>query len=333
MKNASILVPAAVFVALGVGFCRARRAEGARALPSFSPPAGAQLAPLEAPGGDRTLSGRVVDIDSNPIAGVTVFLRSSDVPFWTETGADGAFELRGLVDGPHEVALVKWGHPPRMAHIDSPTEGVELTLTPPKPPPPRLPAIAAAPLSGRVAHPLGGAFADVEGYEIQLEPRTEVTEFQAAVLRRIPSDGRGFFAVEDLAFGEYSVRVVPSWASGGSWPDLVSLADAQLLHAVDGGDFAVFGLEVGAIEATVVDPNGKALEGAYAILSDARDASRVWPPQQSDGYGVLRFLDLPPGRYRISLRAGESAIEELLVDVANAEVSRPPLPPLAVRKR
>ncbi len=333
MRNAPTLFTAAVFVAVGVGYCRARQAESVRLLPAFAPPPGAQLGPLDAPIGEFALAGQVVDIDSNPAAGVSVFVRSNDVPLWAETDADGRFRLLGLVGGPHEIALVKWGHPPRVARVDEPREDLVLTLAPPKPPPPPLPQIATAALAGRVAHPLGGNYADEEGYELQFEPRGDLTDFGAAVLRRVSTDARGFFALEDLAHGDYFVHVLPSWAAGGSWPDLVSLADAQFAHAPDGGDFAVFGLEAGALEATVVDPDGQPIDGAYAILADAEDASRVWPPRVSDAFGLLRFSDLPPGRYRLSLRAGESPIEELVVEVHGSAVERPTLPPLAVRKR
>jgi hypothetical protein len=333
MRNASILFTAAVFVACSVGYCRARRADSTRLLPAFAPPPGAQLEPLRAPIGERVLSGQVVDIDSNPAQGVNVFVRSNDVPLWVETDAAGRFRLEGLVDGPHEVALVKWGHPPRVARIDRPSEDLVLTLAPQKAPPAPLPAITATALVGRVAHPLGGSYADEEGYELQFEPRGDITAFGGAVLRRTSTDARGFFALEDLAHGDYFVHVVPSWASGGAWPDLVALADAQYEHSAEGGDFAVFGLDAGALEGTVLDPAGQPIDGAYAILSDAADASRVWPPRVSNAFGVLRFSDLPPGRYRLSLRAGESPIEELVVDVDAADVARPELPRLAVRKR
>lgn len=333
MRNLSLLFTAAVFAAAGVSFCRARRAESESALPTFAPAPGAQLEELKAPLGSHVLAGQVVDIDLAPTPGVTVFLRSNDAPFWVETDSEGRFQLQGLGAGPYEVALVKWGFPPRSTRVEQPAEDVLLTLAPPKPPPSPLPAISSSALSGRVAHPLGELWEDADGYELQFTPRADITELKGAVHRRVAADRRGFFALEDLAHGDYQVRVLPSWASGGSWPDLVALADAQWEHRPDGSDFAVFGLEAGAIEASVVDPRGVPIDGAYAILADASNVAHVWPPRLSDAFGVLRFPDLPPGRYLLAIRAGESAIEELLVEVEPAEVSRPTLPPLTVRKR
>lgn len=333
MRNLPLLFTAAVFAAAGVGFCRARRAQSESALPAFAPAPGAQLEALTPPRGAHTLAGQVVDIDSQPAPGVTVFLRSNQTPFWTETDSEGRFHLRELGEGPYEVALVKWGFPPRIVRVNAPSDDARLTLAPPKPPPAPLPAISASALSGRVAHPLGDIWEDPDGYELQFTPRSDVTELKGAVHRRVATDRRGFFAVEDLAHGDYQVRVTPSWAAGGSWPDLVALSDAQWEHRAGGSDFAVFGLEAGAIEATVVDPRGVAIDGAYAILAEASNPARVWPPRMSDAFGVLRFPDLPPGRYLLAIRAGESAIEELRVDVTSSTVARPVVPPVTVRKR
>lgn len=333
MRHLPLVFTVVVFTVLAVGFFHARMARSELALPVFLPPTGAQLEPLEPPAGEHVLAGQVVDIDSEPAAGVNVFLRSDETPFWTETDAAGRFRLEGLGPGPYDVALVKWGFPPRSVRVEAPGEDLQLLLAPPKPPPPPLPELSSGALSGRVAHPLGNTWEDPEGYELQFTPRGDLTELKGAVQRWIRVDPRGFFAVEDLAHGDYLVRVLPSWAAGGSWPDLVALADAQLDHRPGGADFAVFGLELGALESTVVDPRGVAIDGAYAILSDADDATRVWPPRVSDAFGVLRFTDLPPDRYRLTVRAGESAIEELLVEIEPASVARPQIPPLTVRKR
>lgn len=333
MRQLSLLFTVLVLAAVAVGFFRARIAESEGALPAFAPAPGAQLDELKPPLGAATLAGQVVDIDANPTAGVTLFVRSNEIPFWTESDEQGRFRLEGLGEGPHEVALLKWGFPPRLVRVESPGEAVVLTLAPPKPPPPPLPSISASALSGRVAHSLGDVWEDAAGYELQFTPRGDVIDLKGAVQRRVATDRRGFFAIEDLAHGDYQVRVLPSWAAGGSWPDLVALSDAQWDHRSGGSDFAVFGLEAGAIESTVVDSRGVAIDGAFAILADASDPARVWPPRMSDAFGVLRFPDLPPGRYRLSVRAGESAIEELTVEVESARVARPTLPPLTVRKR
>jgi hypothetical protein len=59
----------------------------------------------------------------------------------------------------------------------------------------------------------------------------------------------------------------------------------------------------------------------------------VGPPRISDAFGVLHFTDLPAGAYRLSLRAGESPVAEVLVEVEPARIARPQVPPLVLRKR
>lgn len=333
LRRLTWIVPVTVALALLVGFLRAEWRRSERTLPQLARTPPPIFAPLYAPIGAAVLRGRVVDVDGEPVPEVALYLRSGDVPHWVTSDAEGRFAFERLLAGEIEVVVLAWGHPPRTHRLATGTGELELVLPPQVPPAPRLPDLAYAPASGRVAHPFSGAWVDPEGYEVIFEPRAPVTQLGGAVERRARTDARGFFAIDDLALGEYTVRVLPAWARGGTWPDLVvpELADYDHTGESFGGD--LFALQVGGIETDVRDPSGEPIEGALALLFDAENPSRAWLPQASDAFGHLRFLDLPPGSYALLVRAGEAQPPELVVDVEAEEITRPELPPLVVRKR
>ncbi len=104
--------------------------------------------PLEGPARERTVAGRVVDRNGQPVTGVNVF-QSGDSPTRTEatTGADGRFALSGVVERSTFVFARKPGYrfaglaiAPRSAEVtlvihrvDEPPRLVRETLPPPLP--------------------------------------------------------------------------------------------------------------------------------------------------------------------------------------------------------
>jgi predicted esterase len=56
--------------------------------------------------GTHTVRGRVTDAAGRPLAGVRI---ETGATHWTETDADGRYELRGLIDGPRQIAARKEG--------------------------------------------------------------------------------------------------------------------------------------------------------------------------------------------------------------------------------
>ena len=82
---------------------------------------------LEGPPGERKVTGRVVDRDGRPIGGVTVF-QSGDSPARTEaeTGADGRFELTGVVARPTFLFARKSGY--RFCGVAIAPEAADVTI-------------------------------------------------------------------------------------------------------------------------------------------------------------------------------------------------------------
>ena len=83
--------------------------------------------PVEGPPRERTVAGRVIDREGQPVAGVTVF-QSGDSPVRTEaeTGADGRFALNGVVARPTFLFARKPGY--RFAGLAVAPESADATL-------------------------------------------------------------------------------------------------------------------------------------------------------------------------------------------------------------
>lgn len=334
MRRFTLLLPALVALALLIGWWKAHWNDGAVDLPSFAPPQAPHFEELHAPHGPESLHGHVVDIDGRVVAGVALYLRSGGVPMWETSDEEGRFAFEGLATGDVEVVVIAWGHPPRTQMLTPGLEEREIVLLPHNPPPAMLNDVEYAVLGGRVDNPLGAAWSDPDGYEVVLVPRAPIEEFGGAVERRVRCDPRGFFLLEDVALGRFRAMVLPSWARGGSWPDLVAPEYAELEHTREVTESLVFALACGAIEASVRDTAGKPIEGAFVLLVDAAQTLHVWPPQTTDALGRFRFIDLPPGDYLLQLRAGESQVPDVKVTVRAGQVeSGLELPPLEVRKR
>jgi hypothetical protein len=334
VKRLTLLVPALVALALLIGWWKAHWTSGDAELPSFAPPRAPHFEELHAPSGPANLRGRVVDVDGAPVAGVALYLRSGGVPMWVTSDAEGHFAFEGLQTGDVEVVVLAWGHPPGTRVLATGDEEREVVLLPQNPPPDLLPDVEYAPLAGRVANPLGSRWSDPDGYEVVLIPREPLPHFGGTVERRARTGTEGFFELESLALGRFRVAVVPAWARGGSWPDLIAPDSSEFEQQRAITESVIFALDCGAIEAVVRDGAGEAVQGAFVLLVDAAEPLHVWPPQTSDALGRFRFLDLPPGKYLLQVRAGEGQITDVPVEVARAQVSGvPDLPPIQVRIR
>jgi hypothetical protein len=332
LKRLTVLVPIAVLLGLLWAYGAARMRQGARETPIFDEPHVLAQAPMGSPFGERVLRGRVVDIEGRAMAGVTLYFRSNDVPFSGKSDAEGRFSFEGLGEHEIDLAVLAWGHPPRM-HRVAPGEDVEIVITPPLEPPPPLAGFTSASVSGRVSNPLGRRWWDPDGYEVALIPRGSPAELGGAVERRVRCAPTGEFTIPDLVHGSYDVHVLPEWAAGSDWPDLVAPVSSRLEHAPGSQRSIAITLRCGVLEGTLSEPNGRRLEGAVVLLSPAAAPARLWPPIATDAEGRFRFLDLPPGAYLLSARAGEGALIDHPVHVENAQLSRPELPSIEVRKR
>jgi hypothetical protein len=308
------------------------------------------LEPLAAPGGALALRGSVHHAGAGPAADVLVALvRAEDDPAETEplyhayTTADGRFALARLAPGRYTVLLVHASAPPRTLALELPHAAVNgdaadgdvrWELAPPLPPLDVLPELARGALEGRIVVPaaLAQGLVDLAGFEVVLAPTEDTPPLAGAALQRTPTDATGRFALERVVAAAYAVEVLPPWARGGSWP---VLARGTARVAADGRVTLELALEVGGLAGELAEANGRPLVGAVISVAalDALDAvgePQLWPPATSDDAGRYRVALLPPGRYRVHLRAGAAATDTE-VRVEAGAVTRVPVARMEVR--
>jgi hypothetical protein len=166
-----------------------------------------------------------------------------------------------------------------------------------------------AELAGRIVVPPDF---DASGFEVVLEPG-EPTRIDSAGPRRVACDAQGNFKIEDLIVAQYGLRVLPAWARGGTWPDLLlGVGDGageqhEFTHKQGAGELRLR-LTLGTIAGALVEPDGRPIEGALVELELAGDPGRIWLPQSTDAAGKFALRALPRARYLLTLRAGGSAL-------------------------
>jgi hypothetical protein len=340
-----VLAPAVALVGLGLLVVGRFWLTAASTPPSFGPLPAPELGPMprlaERPPGGPRLAGTVLAPEGAPVEAALVYASPAGVPSWDVTDAAGHFELDWPPAGELEaapsfveVSVAAWDHPPLARTVDWGLQRVEIVLPPREEPTPRLPEVQTAPLAVQARPALdrpGGAPLELE---LVLEPVDPPEAFSTAILRRVRCEPDGVFRVDDLAHGRYRMRVLPGWAAGGSWPDLLAGQGPELEHPAPDGGPRELALADGAVAGEVNDPEGAPLEGALALLADATRPERLWPPCFTDPQGRFRFEQLPAGTYRLVLSAGEGRhIEEDLRVQAGAvlELDLPPLAPRAGR--
>ncbi|MFN0244530.1 MAG: carboxypeptidase regulatory-like domain-containing protein [Planctomycetota bacterium] len=306
MKILRLAIPIATLVALFLGWIAARfssRPDMALTIAAAAPPS---LPPLEFPAHDRELRGIVVDASGATVPDALVMARAGGEPFWTYSDASGAFHLERLPQGPWAVCVVARGFVPAKTELTGCLEPCRIDIGAPVPRMRTLQAVVRTPLAGRVVSEAAGT------YEVVLHPTLAPESLDAPVPRRVMTDAGGRFAIEDLAHGDYRLRVLPAWAESGSWPDL--------LRPLEGGDERAYvhdetakgrelalELAAGSLSAEIASTSGASVEGALVLIHPASDATRVWPPMTTGADGKLVVRDLPAGEYRISVRAGSAS--------------------------
>ena len=124
------------------------------------------------------------------------------------------------------------------------------------------------------------------------EPLGRVQPDGPAVQRRVLCDPDGRFALPDLAAGSYRVHVLPAWAAGGTWPDVLG-GEVRFDHDPASLRELVLPLAEGAIAGTLADRRGRTIEGALLLLTPVDQPGRLWPPATSDPRGGFLIEDLP----------------------------------------
>jgi hypothetical protein len=281
-------------------YVRERIDTGELSAPIFGDPDPPVLAPLAATQGEHAFSGRVRTSVGAALADASVTLLEANMPRATQTDRDGAFRFEGICAGTHELTVLAFGEEPQTFRVTLPREeALELSLAPPRPPLETLPAIERAPLRGR----LRAAAGTLDGLELWLEPALGTDPLAGVVPRRARVGNDGAFEFDALAAGAYSARVLPAWASGGSWP-IVAQHD---LEWRGGAEALEFDYQPATAALRVLDIAGRVMPGALVLLRERTAADRplhVWPARESDGAGEVRFDDLAAGEYEIEIAAG-----------------------------
>jgi hypothetical protein len=299
--------------------------DGEVAVPSF-----ASLPPLELPARKRILEGLVVTSGERPVADALVWLRAGDEPAWGFTDASGHFRIGPLPPGPWQASIVARGYVPERQEIADQDGPRTIVIGAPLPPPPRIAPLERGDLAGRIVAPLGGELA---GHAILLTPVLPLETIGGPVPRVAECDGEGRFVFDALIRGEYEVAVLPPWARGGSWPDLLRGLDApprRTRYDAGSGELEL-ALESGEIEGRLLASDGEPLEGALVLLSPKGDLSRPWPPISTGADGTFVARDLPPGNYAIQVRAG-AASAQVQVTLGARERRQASFEPLAITR-
>lgn len=291
------------------------------ALPELAPPP--DWGPLAQPAIERGpgIRGQVIDAAGRGVANAMVAAVRGERFFFVHAGDDGRFLMPEVPAGPLVVDVIAEGYPPVALETSAGTVPVELRLDEAEPEPPRFSELSASLLEGVV---LSSSASELEGYELVLTPEvapTSPTAVSPTVTRRVRVLRAGAFEVPDLVHGRYRVSLLPPWASGGDWPDLLRGLDEPprlVTHsAADPSAQLVLETRTGSVEQELTAPpvpgreQESPVHGATIFVRARPDdpgagqRPGLLPLAQSNEQGRYRVGDLPEGTYEVLVRAGE----------------------------
>lgn len=265
--------------------------------------------------GSATLRGRILGADGEPLAEASLFATVRGRPLWTVTAANGEFQLHGVDPGELDLSVLGRGYQALQTQVFVDGSSIDLQLTAKPLVAPILADPTQADLLGAVELSLGRT--DPEGYEVYLEPMNAPDELGGPIPRRAQVDDDGSFQVPDLIHGSYHLRLLPPYAAGGSWPDLLTGLDEPPLEFEHNRPLAGLRLlsRAGELAGTALSrpsPNEDARPIEGALLRAEPTTSQnpeehnpsILPAVTSNVQGHWLLRDLAPGRYRIYLTAG-----------------------------
>ena len=284
------------------------------------PPAEVRADPMP-PVGSETIAGRVVAEEDRPVRDALVETMHGSRVLWTHTDAEGRFRLPGVDPGPYRLTVVARGFLPARFEVEAGgASPAPLLLSRRVPPSPTVPAAVRSDLSVQLRSASGEG--DLGRFELVLIPEERPVRDAPAFPRWATFASDGTCNVPDLVHGRYRAQVLPSWARGGSWPDLLTELDGPgdlLSHPSENG----WDLELrsGEIRGRITDGTRRAdrrvefVAGALILVrptpsgSPERQDPRIWPPAESDEQGAFLVRDLPPGHYLVTVHSGDRRIE------------------------
>jgi len=311
---------------LGLATFRGLRREGLK-LPDFPRPPRVEFAPEVYATGAESLRGTVVDDTNRPVAEALVMADLNGELVWDYTDLGGAFTLSRLPDAELRVTVVARKYTSAVRMVRPPRGDLRIDLGPQVEPPPHLPEIGEGELEGSLNAAITGR--GLLDYEVQLVPVQPPEELGAPIPVRARVGADRTFRFPALLHGEYRIRVLPPWARGGSWPNLAAPEDAPFVHGPATERLEVT-IHAGEIAGRLIDLEGQFVEGALVRVAAVDAPGRPWPPLQTDETGAFSVRDLPPGRYRLQVDAGESSLDEV-IDVLARVTAEVDLDPLELR--
>lgn len=279
--------------------------------------------------GSSQIRGRIIDAAGTPVADASLFVAQNGRPLWTVSDAAGAFLLEDVNPGPVVVAINHRDHAPVRIETLAGPQSVELDLGERLPDPPSIPVLPVLDLEGTAS--VRGT-EDLTGYEVALLPTASANRREGGLPRRVLLDADGSFRVQNLLQAEYEVLLLPPWAQGGSWPDLLAGQNHRHLRythppAEQGAPTALdLVAQAGEVSGFAHDrDDGRLLQGAMIVALPVRSDGespdqRRFPAVQSDATGAFRLRHLPPGRYLVRLAAGADRREVEVVVPAQGAV-------------
>ena len=292
-------------------------------------------APQSAP---LLLEGLLLDDSDEPLVGALIALAEAPALTFDHSGDDGRFQLFAPPDCPElvpplRVDVLAEGFRTASFELDPATPELVLRMRERWAPAPELGVLSTSRAELRL---LGPAAAGYSGYELALVPARPIEgpeDPHPTTLRRAPVDAEGRARFDELLDGRYQLLLLPPWARGGSWPNLLCALE-QEPPQLDFPLSAEHSLQVGAVEAHAtlgISDSGVPVpvEGATILLSaEVGGRPRFWPLVQSGPLGNFLLKDLPAGRYTLKIQAGLRILERELQTRAGAtlELGRLELP-------
>jgi hypothetical protein len=295
----------------------------------FSKPPELALASFTPSPHQAAAAGRITSEAGEPIAEVLVMAEVDGQLVWDYSDAEGRFKLTQLPTGPLELTLLRRMMEPQTFQGNVPSTDMEFVMRAPLAPVPTLPAIGQSHMDGEVLNSIPER--GLLGYEVQLIPveAPQVIGAPIPARTRVGADRR--FHFDNLMHGQYSVRLLPPWAVGGTWPNLIDTQQAFFEHGPATKN-PVFSTACGEISGRLIDREGQEVEGALIRVAPVDRAEHPWAPLPSNDHGQFLVSDLPPGSYRLQIDAGGDEYNQV-IEVTRGVTSRVDVRPLEIHRQ